>query len=47
VKTAFISRSKKVKKSEKKACQALGPLVKRESAATNRPYQPFKKSLKK
>ena len=35
------------KKSEKKACQGLGPLVKRESVATNRPYQPFKKSSKK
>ncbi|PYJ51160.1 MAG: hypothetical protein DME87_04265, partial [Verrucomicrobia bacterium] len=42
-----MTRSKYLKKSEKKACQPLACSVKRESGATNRPRQPFKKISKK
>jgi hypothetical protein len=39
--------SKKFKKSEKKACQPFRASIKPVAAVTNRPNQPFKKSLKK
>jgi hypothetical protein len=46
-KNGFFGAQKKLKKSQKKACQLLTHSLKRVVDATNRPERPFKKTLKK